>query len=109
MPATMPTSTELLGVINPHAGVMTTNPATAPEQNPSTLGLPLKIHSIIGQTNAATAVAIVVVGKALAARPSAATALPALNPYHPTQSMPVPTMQRTMLWGGMGSRPKPRR
>src|SRR6185503_12088434 len=107
MPATMPTSTALLGVINPHAGVMTTNPATAPEQNPSTLGLPLKIHSIMGQTNAATAVAIVVVAKAFAATPSAATALPALKPYQPTQSMPVPTMHRTMLCGAMGCLPNP--
>ena len=31
--------------------------------------------------------------KAFAAIPSAATALPALNPYHPTQSMPVPIMR----------------
>jgi hypothetical protein len=55
------------------------------------------------------AVAKVVVIKALAAIPSAATALPALNPYHPTQSMPVPIIQRTMLCGGICSFPKPRR
>lgn len=51
----------------------------------------------------------VVAVKALAAILSAATALPALNPYQPNQSMPVPTMQSTMLCGGMGSRPNPRR
>src|ERR1019366_3471389 len=71
--------------------------------------LPRVIHSIIGQTNEATAVAIVVVVKALAATTSAATALPALNPYQPTHSMPVPTMQRTMLCGGIGSLPNPSR
>src|SRR5438445_13628273 len=93
----------------PHAGVITTSPATAPEQKPRTLGLPRVSHSAIGHTKEATAVAMVVVVKALAATTSAATALPALNPYQPTQSMPVPTMQRTVLCGGIGSFPKPRR
>src|SRR5690349_9128499 len=86
---------------------MTTNPATAPEQKPSTLGLPRVIHSAIGQTNDATAVARVVVVNALAAITSAATALPALNPYQPTHNMPVPTMHKTMLCGGIGSLPNP--
>src|SRR5580765_7065553 len=97
MPAAMPIITPPVGVTKPQAGVMTTSPATAPEQKPSTLGLPFTIHTIIGQTNEATAVASVVVVKALAAITSAATALPALNPYQPTQSMPVPTIQRTRL------------
>src|ERR1041385_1793265 len=94
---------------NPQAGVITTSPATAPEQKPSTLGFPRVMYSAMAQTNDATAVAIVVVMKAFAATPSAATAEPALNPYQPTQSMPVPTIQRTMLCGGIGSLPKPRR
>src|SRR6266496_6032370 len=105
----MPIQMAPLGRTKPHAGVITTKPATAPEQKPRILGLPLTIHSAIGQTKEATAVAIVVVVKAFAAMPSAATALPALNPYQPTQSIPVPTIQRTMLWGGMGSLPKPSR
>src|ERR1041385_399761 len=105
----MPISRAPAGVTKPHAGVITTRPATAPEQNPSTLGLPLSTHSAMGQTKDAMAVASVVVVKALAAMPSAATALPALKPYQPTQSMPVPTMQRTMLCGAMFSLPKPRR
>src|SRR5690242_17254216 len=91
------------GLTKPQAGVMTTNPATAPEQKPRTLGLPRTIHSIIGQTKEATAVASVVVVKALAAMTSAATALPALKPYQPTHNMPVPIIQRTMLCGGIGS------
>src|SRR5437773_12121444 len=98
-----------LGVTKPQAGVMTTSPATAPEQKPSTLGLPLSIHSAMGQTKEAMAVANVVVVKAFAATPSAATALPALNPYQPTHSMPVPTMQSTRLCGAMFCLPKPRR
>src|SRR5262245_47843131 len=109
MPAATPIKSEPPAVTNPHAGVITTNPATAPEQKPSTLGLPLSSHSAIGQTNEATAVAIVVVMKALAATASAATALPALKPYQPTHSIPVPTMHNTRLWGAMFCFPKPRR
>src|SRR5207244_4860153 len=86
---------------------MTTNPATAPEQKPSTLGLPREIHSAIGHTKEATAVASVVVVNAFAAITSAPTALPALKPYQPTHNMPVPIMQSTMLCGGMGSFPNP--
>src|SRR5436190_2389759 len=102
-------TSEPAGVIKPHAGVTTTNPATAPEQNPSTLGLPLSIHSAKGQTKEAIAVASVVVVKALAATPSAATALPALNPYQPTHNMPVPTMHSTRLCGAIFCLPKPSR
>src|SRR6185437_16644654 len=105
----MPITSAPPAVTKPQAGVITTNPATAPEQKPSTLGLPRKIHSAIGHTNEATAVAIVVVMKALAATTSAATALPALKPYQPTHSMPVPIAQSTMLCGGIGSLGKPRR
>src|SRR6185295_1678530 len=93
----------------PHAGVITTSPATAPEQKPSTLGLPRVIHSASGHTKEATAVAIVVVMKAFAATPSAATALPALKPYQSTHNMPVPMAHSTMLCGGIGSFGKPRR
>src|SRR5215212_6173658 len=93
----------------PQAGVITTRPATAPEQKPRMEGLPRVMYSTIAQAKDATAVAIVVVMKALAATPSAATAEPALKPYQPTQSIPVPTIQRTMLCGGIGSLPKPRR
>src|ERR1041385_809 len=96
-PAAIPMATAPLAVTKPQAGVTTTNPATAPEQKPSTLGLPRTIHSINGHTNEATAVAMVVVMNALAATPSAATAEPALNPYQPTHNMPVPIEQSTML------------
>src|SRR5665213_3370855 len=105
----MPIATAPPGVTNPHAGVITTSPATAPEQNPSTLGLPRVIHSSNGQTNDATAVASVVVVNALAAMMSAPTALPALNPYHPTQSIPVPTTHKTRLCGAKCSLPNPSR
>src|SRR4029453_9939140 len=93
--------TARLGPTYPHAGVMTTSPPTAPEQKPSTLGLPRSAYSSIAQVNEATAVASVVLMNAFAAIPSGASALPALKPYHPTQSRPVPTMQSTMLCGAM--------
>src|SRR5205085_11760841 len=100
---------EPVTVTKPHAGVITTRPATAPEQKPRIEGLPRNRYSAIAHAKEPTAVAIVVVMKALAATPSAATAEPALKPYQPTQSMPVPTIQSTMLCGGIGSLPKPRR
>ncbi len=98
-----------LVVTKPQAGVMTTRPATMPEQKPRTLGLPRMIHSAMAQTKPAVAAASVVVVKALEAIASAPSAEPALKPYQPTQSMPVPTIQSTMLCGGIGSLPKPRR
>ena len=52
---------------------------------------------------------MVVVVKALAAITSAATALPALNPYQPTHSMEAPMYVSTMLCGVKFSFPKPRR
>src|SRR5947207_14707929 len=92
-----------VGSTYPHAGVITTRPPTAPEQNPSTLGLPRSAYSSIAQVNEATEVASVVVVNAFAAIPSEATALPALKPYQPNQSNPVPTMQRTTLCGAITS------
>src|SRR5437588_7733404 len=98
-PAATPMAIAPFGVTNPQAGVMTTRPPTAPEQKPRTLGLPRSNHSSPAQVEDATAVANVVVINALAAIPSAPSALPALNPYQPTQSIPVPTMQRTIECG----------
>src|SRR5947209_10394521 len=100
-PAATPIITAPVGATYPQAGVITTSPATAPEQNPSTLGLPRSAYSSIAQVNEATAVASVVLMNAFAAIPSGASALPALKPYQPTQSKPVPTMQSTMLCGAM--------
>src|SRR5947209_18953703 len=109
MPAVIPMIIAPVASTKPQAGVITTSPATAPEQNPSTLGLPRNPYSNIAQVNDAIAVARVVVVKAFAAMPSAPSALPALNPYQPTQSIPAPTMQSTMLCGAMISFRKPSR
>src|SRR5262245_51338595 len=98
-----------VALTNPAAGVITTRPATIPEQKPSTVGLPRVIHSSKGHVNPAMAAESVVVIKALAAMPSAATALPALNPYQPTQSIPVPTIVSARLWGANMVWPNPSR
>src|SRR5207244_10823564 len=102
-PAATPSRTAPVGSTNPHAGVITTKPATAPEQNPSTLAFPRNPYSNIAQVKDATAVASVVVMNAFAAMASAPSALPALKPYQPTQSIPAPTMQTTMLLRAMMS------
>src|SRR5688572_6562653 len=94
-----------VGVTKPQAGVIVANPPIAPEQNPSTLGLPLVIYSAIAHAKEPIEAASVVVTNAFAATPSAAAALPALNPYQPTHNMPVPTMHSTMLCGAMISLP----
>src|SRR5215510_7267499 len=109
MPAPAPIITAPVGATYPQAGVITTSPATAPEQKPSTLGFPRSAYSSMAQVNEATAVASVVVVNAFAAMPSGASALPALKPYQPTHNKPVPTMQSTMLCGAIISFLNPRR
>ena len=53
-----------MGFTNPAAGVIATRPATAPEIPPSTLGLPLRIHSAPAQPIAAAAEAKLQLGSA---------------------------------------------
>src|SRR5690349_20150148 len=90
-----------MGLTNPDAGVMATSPATAPEIPPSTLGLPLRIHSAPAQPRAAVAAAKCVATNALVARLPAPRALPALNPNHPTHSRHAPIKLSTTLCGGI--------
>src|SRR6201995_207885 len=89
-PAATPMMIDEPGSTKPEAGVIATRPATAPEMQPSTEGLPLAIHSANIQPSAAAAVAIWVTVIAMPARPLAATADPALNPNQPTQSSDAP-------------------
>src|SRR5689334_12784593 len=103
MPAMSPIASAGMGFTNPEAGVIATSPATAPEIPPRTLGLPLRIHSAAAQPIAAAAEAKCVATNALVARLPAASALPALNPNHPTQSRQAPTKLRTTLCGGICS------
>jgi hypothetical protein len=92
-------------VTNPLAGVMTTNPATAPEIAPSTVGLPVLIHSITSHPSVAAAAAKWVAMNALLARPFAASALPPLKPNQPTHSSAAPITLSTTLCGGIGCLP----
>src|ERR1700722_19193942 len=87
------------GCTKPDAGVMATKPATDPEMPPSTLGLPLCIHSAAIQPNAAAAAPKCVATKALVASDDAAKALPALKPNQPTHSRQAPMKLSTRLCG----------
>src|SRR5665647_461839 len=75
---------------NPAAGVIATKPPTAPVLIPTTVGRLSIIQSNSAHVNAAAAAAICVTINALAASPSAASPLPALNPNQPTHSKPAP-------------------
>ena len=76
---------------------------TAPEQAPSTLGLPRVIHSITAQASVPAAAEKWVAAKALAANSSLASWLPALNPNQPTHSKQAPITLITRLCGFIGS------
>src|SRR5262245_7138804 len=109
MPAMKPMIKAAIGVTNPEAGVMATSPTTAPEIPPSTVGLPLRIHSITSQPATAEAAPKCVATNALDARPPAATALPALNPNQPTHNRHAPIELITRLCGAIGVFGYPRR
>src|SRR5712664_4121333 len=91
-----------IGATNPAAGVMATSPATAPEIVPNALARPFLSHSAALQLSAAAAAAKCVATNALVAREFEASALPALNPNHPTHSRHAPMKLSTRLCGGMG-------
>ena len=97
IPAMRPMMMAGVGPTKPDAGVMATNPATAPDAIPRTLGFPLMIHSANIQPSAAVAAATWVVNIAIPARPSAATAEPALNPNQPTHSSDAPIKVKVRL------------
>src|SRR5438093_10929526 len=97
-PAPKPIRIADIGVTNPAAGVMATNPATAPAAAPSTLGWPLWAQATVTQVRAPIAAAVFVVTNATAARPFAARALPALNPNQPNQSRPAPSTVIVRSW-----------
>src|SRR5271154_7476439 len=96
----MPIAKAPTGPTKPEAGVMATRPATAPEQMPTTVGLPLRAHSTSIQVNPATAVAICVTSIAMPACIPAVTAEPALKPNQPTQRSAAPMKVSTILCAG---------
>src|SRR5882724_2310981 len=101
-PAIKPITSAGIGPTNPAAGVIATSPATAPEIAPSALARPFLIHSAALQLSAAAAAAKCVATNALVARAFEASALPALNPNHPTHNRHAPMKLSTRLCGGMG-------
>src|SRR5215813_2221072 len=105
----MPMINAAIGVTNPAAGVIATNPATAPEIAPNTVGLPRRIHSTASQLSAAAAEAKCVATNALVAKPFAANALPALKPNQPTQSKHAPIKLKVKLCGFIACCGKPMR
>src|SRR5664279_5294853 len=98
----MPMNIAFIGLTKPQAGVIATSPATAPVTAPRIVGVPLCHHSISAQVNPAAAVAVLVVIKALAAIPSAASALPALNPNQPNHRSAPPRTVKGRLCGRIG-------
>src|ERR1700739_2017905 len=98
-PAATPIIRAPRGSTNPEAGVIATSPATAPEMMPSTLGLPLNIHSANIQESAAVAVAICVNAWAVRELPLAEVAEPALKPNQPTHKSEAPATLNTRLCG----------
>src|SRR5260221_13560481 len=97
MPGATPIQNEPSGPTKPEAGVVATRPATAPEQMPITVGLPLRIHSTIIQVNPAVAVAVWVTSMAMPACRPAVTAEQALKPNQPTHSKETTNRVNTMF------------
>src|SRR5512139_3874821 len=96
----MPIQIEPIVFTEPAAGVIATRPATAPVITPRTVGRPWRTHSMRDHVRPAAAVATGVTTKALAAKPLAPSALPALKPNQPNQSRPAPSTANGRLCGG---------
>ena len=90
-----------IGCTKPAAGVIATNPATAPEMPPNALGLPWRIHSATIHPIAADAAPRCVFTKALVANGPEESAEPALNPNQPTHSSHAPIKLRTTECGAI--------
>src|SRR5487761_621470 len=99
-PAAAPITNAPIGPTKPEAGVIATSPATAPEQMPTTVGLPRSAHSTTIQVRPAIAVAICVTVIAMPACMPAETAEPALKPNQPTHSSEAPMKVSTTLCPG---------
>src|SRR6478609_7522253 len=89
--------TAVAGETYPAAGVIVARPATAPVSKPRNLGFLAARQSIAIQAMAANEAAISVLMKATAVVPSTRNSDPALNPYQPNQSSPVPSATKGML------------
>src|ERR1700759_3160757 len=88
---------------------MATRPATAPEEAPTRVGLPSRIHSTAHQPTSAAAVASWVLTNAAEVTASTVNSEPALNPNQPNHSRPAPSATNGTLCGRMFSRGQPTR
>ena len=87
---------------------MVASPATAPVSRPTNFGFFSKIQATISQVIAAKDAAVSVFRNASAVIESTRSSLPALNPYHPNHSRPVPSATSGMLCGAaVGDAPPP--
>src|SRR3984893_17265262 len=93
----MPMTTEAQIGTYPAAGVIVARPATAPVSRPTKCGFFAYHHSTNSHVVAAKDAAMSVFKKAVAVMSSTLTSLPALNPYQPNQSRPVPSAMNGML------------
>ena len=95
--------------MKPQAGVIATRPATAPEEAPTRVGLPSRIHSTMIQPSSAAAVATWVLMKARPVTASTVSSEPALKPNQPNHSRPAPSATNGTLCGLKPSSGQPSR
>jgi hypothetical protein len=79
--------------------VIVASPATAPVSSPTKCGFFACHHSTNSQVTAANEAARSVFRNAVAVMSSTLSSLPALKPYQPNQSRPVPRAMKGMLCG----------
>src|SRR6478672_1497183 len=80
----------VVGETYPAAGVIVASPATAPVSRPTKVGRLSSDHPTTSQVIAANEAATSVLRNASAVTESTRNSLPALKPYQPNQSKPVP-------------------
>src|SRR5580765_5877942 len=100
--------TALVGDTKPAAGVIVASPATEPVSRPRDFGLRDVVHSTKNHHMPANAAARSVLRNAVAVVESTLNSLPALKPYQPNHSRPVPSATSGMLCGsGSETRSRP--
>src|SRR5579862_4029678 len=91
--------TAVVGETYPAHGVIVARPATAPVSNPTNFGWLPRAHSTSSHVIAANEAAMSVLRNAEAVTESTRSSEPALKPYQPNQSKPVPSAINGTLCG----------
>src|SRR5918998_4543127 len=102
----MPSRNEFCALMKPAAGVTPASPEIAPLIAAVLDGLPARLQESAIQTSAEVDEAMCVTSKVFAASDPDASALPALNPYQPSQSNVAPITASGILCGTIMSGPK---